>query len=278
MCDIHTRTVRNLDTGRIIDQCVVEDTPDAILYRELPHSANIRVELVLKDAVSMYQRKGADVVEVFSQPRIAQEAAMRPYGGTHLVPGWSLDLTRYDPKTGKAWDLSDKTVQSRVIKMIVEGRPLFVIGSPPCTALSAMQNLNKGKRNPEVVRKEIKAAEEHIRFCVTLYKLQVENRRYFIHEHPAGATSWRMKEVVGLAMLRGVEIITMDMCCFGMVAQVDGGEGPVRKRTKIASNSREVLKRVNRRCPNDTGDGERHEHVILEGKTQKRSGVSQEVL
>ena len=273
LCDVYSRTVWNLDTGRLIDECVVEDTPDIILYRELPSTANIRVELVLKDAVSMYRREGADVVEVFSQPRVAQEAAMRSYGGTRIVPGWSLDLTRYDPKTGKAWDLADKKVQSRVIKMITEGKPLFVIGSPPCTALSSMQNLNKGKRDPKVVEKEIAEAEAHVRFCITLYKIQVENRRYFIHEHPAGAKSWQMKEVIELMSMRGADMVTMDMCCFGMVATSGGEEGPVRKRTRIASNSREVLKRVDRKCPNDTGVGERHEHVVLEGGRPRNAQV-----
>ena len=272
-CDVHRRTVWNLGTGRIVDDCIVDDTPDATLYRELPVEMDIRVELVLKDAVSMYQRKGADVVEVFSQPRIAQEAAMRPYGGTQLSPGWSLDLTRYDPKTGKAWDLSDKKVQSRVIKMVLEGRPLFLIGSPPCTAMSQIQNLNKDKRDPEIVKKEVRAAEEHIRFCVLLYKMQIEKKRYFIHEHPAGASSWQMKEMIELAMMPGVDITTFDMCCFGMMATQDGMEGPVRKRTKVASNSREVHKRMNKKCPNDTGEGERHVHVVLEGGRTKNAQV-----
>ena len=270
---MHRRTVWNLETGRMIDDCVVDDTPDGILHRELPEEMNIRVELVLKDAISMYQRKGADVVEVFSQPRVAQEAAMRSYSGTQLIPGWSLDLTRFDPKTGKVWDLSDKKVQSRVVKMVMEGRPLFLIGSPPCTAMSQMQNINKERRDPETVKKEIRAAEEHVRFCVTLYKLQVKNRRYFVHEHPAGASSWQMKEMIELVMMTGVDVTTFDMCCFGMVATQDGEEGPVRKRTKLASNSKEIHKRVNRKCPNDTGEGERHVHVVLEGGRTKNAQV-----
>ena len=271
--DVYRRTVWDLKTGKLIDDCIVEDTPDEVLFRELPQETNVRVELVLKEAIGMYRREGADVVEVFSQPRIAQEAGMRAYGGTKLVPGWSLDLTRFDPKTGRPWDLADKKVQSRVIKMVMEGKPLFLIGSPPCTALSAIQNLNKGKRDPKVVQKEVQAAEEHMRFCVKLYLMQIRSRRYFVHEHPAGATSWKMKEMVELAMERGVDVVTFDMCCFGMVAESEGELGPVRKRTKLASNSTEVLKRVNRRCPNDTGEGPRHEHVILEGGKAKNAQV-----
>ena len=52
----------------------------------------------MRDALSMYQRKGSDVVELYSQPRIAQEVAIRRYGNTDLRAGWSLDLTMRDPE------------------------------------------------------------------------------------------------------------------------------------------------------------------------------------
>lgn len=123
LCDVHRRTIWSITTGKVIDDCFVDDVPDAILYRELLEEDDIRVELVMKGALAMYERQGADVVEMFSQPRIAQEATAKRYGGTQLVPGWSLDLTRLDPKTGRAWDLSNPMVQSRVIKMVAEGRP-----------------------------------------------------------------------------------------------------------------------------------------------------------
>lgn len=269
VCDVYRRTVWDLGSGRVIDDCIVDDTPDEELYRKLPHEMDIRVELVLKDALSMYKREGADVVEVYSQPRIAQEAALRRYGTTQLIPGWSLDLTRLDPKTGEPWDLANPKVQSRVKKMVMEGKPMFVIGSPPCTALSQMQNINKGRRDPKVVQKEVDEAKRHVRFCIELYKIQVRSGRFFVHEHPATAKSWEMAEMVELGAERGVGIVTFDMCCFGMVAKKDGEEGPVQKTTKLMSNSQEVMKRVNRRCPNIGGEGEKHQHVVLEnGRTK----------
>ncbi len=272
-CDVHRRIVRNLNTGRVIDDCIVDDTPDEVLFRDMEFETDIRVELILKDALETFSRKGADVVEIYSQPRITQEAAVRRYGKTELVPGWSLDLTRNDPKTGEPWDLSDKKVQSRVDKMIRSCEPMFVIGSPPCTALSTMQNINKGRRDPKVVEAERRAAEEHIRFCLRIYKIQLESRRFFVHEHPSGASSWRMSEMVELMMTEGVEAVNVDMCQFGMKAVGKDGEGPVRKRTKIMSNSKEVLKRIERKCPNEGGTGERHEHVHLEDGRTKQAQV-----
>ena len=37
--------------------------------------------------------------------------------------------------------------------------------------------------------------QQYLRFCVQLYRMQVEGGRYFVHEHTAGHASWRLKEL-----------------------------------------------------------------------------------
>ena len=128
--EVHRRTVWDVQTGKVLDDCIIEDTPDEELYKAFEFEADIRVELVMKNALDLFKKEGSDVVEVFSPPRIAQEASVKAYGGTRLKPGWSLDLTRNDPKTGQPWDLSDPKVQSRVKRLVIEGKPLFLIGPP----------------------------------------------------------------------------------------------------------------------------------------------------
>ena len=59
-----------------------------------------------------------------------------------------------------------------------------------------MQNANKGTRNELVVAKEMEEAKEHMRFCFRLYTLQVQGRRYFVYEHPSGASPCSMPEVI----------------------------------------------------------------------------------
>ena len=114
--DVHRRIVRSLTTGKVIDDCLTDDVGDAKLHRLLPGSDNVRVEHVMKKALSMYQRKGAEVVELFSQPRIAQEAGLRRYSGTKISPGWSLDLTMRDPEMDKPWGLSKREIQTKCVK------------------------------------------------------------------------------------------------------------------------------------------------------------------
>ena len=127
MEEVQTRRTWDLSSGKMIDECQVEDVRDDWLHRKLDKNCDIRVELVLKNALSMYERKGPDVSEIFSQPRVCHEAGVQR--GMTLTPGWSLDLTTTDPATGEPWDLSREDVQRRVRKLVRETQPFCIVGS-----------------------------------------------------------------------------------------------------------------------------------------------------
>ena len=59
-----------MKSGKLLDECEVENVDDDALHRKLQDPQDIRVELTLKGAMKMYERKGADVCEIFSQPRV----------------------------------------------------------------------------------------------------------------------------------------------------------------------------------------------------------------
>ena len=86
--DVFRRIVRDARTGKVIVDCYVDDVPDAALARVLPQPCDIRVELVTRDAAKWFKTKGPDVVEIYSPPRIVQEAGLRTYGGKRLKLGW----------------------------------------------------------------------------------------------------------------------------------------------------------------------------------------------
>ena len=44
-------------------------------------------------------------------------------------------------------------------------KPMLLIGTPMCTAFSNIQNLNKAKRDPAVVKAEFETAFMHLRWC-----------------------------------------------------------------------------------------------------------------
>ena len=272
--DVHRRTIWSLSKGRVIDDCIVDDVADATLNKWLGEPDDIRIELTMKDSMAMFQRTGADVSEVYSQPRVTQAAAEYDKDGVNLQPGWSLDLTRADPSTGEAWDLSRQDVQSRVIKLVKTTRPLFLIGSPPCTAFSPLQNLSKAKRDPAIVQAELDAGRVHLEFCMRLYAIQVDAARFFVHEHPQDAASWAEDSVKEVMALAGVNMATVDMCVYGMRVDTGPVQGPARKRTILMSNSNEVLKRIASVCPNAGEDKTlHHTHVPLEQGRARRCQV-----
>ena len=134
--------------------------------------------------------------------------------------------------------------------MVRDTEPFMIIGSPPCTMFSSLMNLNKGKMSKGEYGRRMKEAKEHVKFCIELYRMQVKGGRFFLHEHPHQASSWRMPEIIELAATEGVDTATCDMCAYGMKVKDEQGIALAAKRTKLLSNSPEVLKRVGKQCTN----------------------------
>ena len=248
MEDIQSRRIWSLTTGRLLDECDVENTPDSVLNRKMLQANDIRIELTVKNAEAPYRRKGPDVVEAYSRPRLCQEASGQKFSGVTMKPGWSLDLTMPDPTTGEPWDLADLRMQSRVVKLIQEPDPFCIVGSPPCAPFSRLQELNKGNRCPKIVRAEFEAGRRHIQFCLRLYEMQMSRGKHFAHEHPSTSTAWDLPEMIDFIMKQPVEVVTTHMCEFGMKTKDEHGEGLVRNKDYdvIAGHREKVGQEVQR--------------------------------
>ena len=128
---------------------------------------------------------GVDITEVFSPDRVTLVA--RKFG---LVPGSSFDLT-------DGWDFDIEEHRQLAWKKIKSECPNLLIGSPPCTMFSLLQELNIAVHGhkPEWRAKFEKAkakAIRHIEFCCELYTYQLNAGRHFLHEHPWTARSWKL--------------------------------------------------------------------------------------
>ena len=151
-----------------------------------------------------------------------------------------MDLSTADAD-GALWDFDSKVMRDRAMKKLKDERPMLLIGSPMCTAFSTWQRINHKIRDPYIVECEKRRAVMHFRFCVDLYMEQIEGGRYFVHEHPAHATSWQedcMKKLMGEP---GVETATCDQCMYGSEA-ADGS--PVKKPTTFLTNAPELAKQL----------------------------------
>ena len=194
-----------------------------------------------------------------------------------ITPGLALDLTTHDD-TGRPWDFNDAAQRTKAERMLDEQRPLLLVGSPMCIAFSNIQNLNKAKRDPRIVQAEFDKARVHLQWCCHLYRKQVDRGGYFLHEHPAGATSWKQPEVQEIMEIPSVRRIVADQCQLGQ--QTDQGE-PLRKPTGFMSNSQCLLRALNRRCFGKGGlcsrpTGGRHAECL--GKKAQRAAIFQDEL
>ena len=106
----------------------------------------------------------------------------------------------------------------------------------------------------------------------------MERGAYFLHEHPALATSWREPCVQEVLSQPGVRRIRADQCQLGQQNEVGD---PVKKPTGFMSNSDELLKELERKCFGRNGlcsrpRGGRHAQCI--GRVARRSAIFQEEL
>ena len=122
---------------------------------------------------------------------------------------------------------------------------MLLVGSPMCTAFSTWQRINNKIRDPYVVECERKRAVMHSEFCIELYREQLTHGRYFLHEHPAHATSWQELAMQALMKEPGVEAAVCDQCMYGCKA-FNGA--PVKKPTQFLTNAPELAKRLRVRC------------------------------
>ena len=110
---------------------------------------------------------------MFSPERVTK--VCEQYG---LTPGAAMDV-----KHGYNFDLAAD--RAKAWKSIVEDAPMLVIGSPPCTFFSRLQELNKCMyRNDKLwmseFAKNIEQAKRHVRFCAKRYEHQRQACRIFL--------------------------------------------------------------------------------------------------
>jgi hypothetical protein len=194
-----------------------------------------------------------DIAEIYSEPRITIEA--QKFG---MRSGKAMDLR-------SGWNFAKQEDRDRAMTYVRTQKPEMVVGSPMCTMFSKLQQLTPWNRRRRLQYQE---AVAHMEFVVEIYKEQIKGERYFLHEHPDGATSWRLRCMMELKRTEGVMETVADQCMYGLTTWKKGrGRAAARKRTRFMTNAECVAEELQRRC--DGG----HEHQPLVGG---RAGHAQE--
>ena len=107
--------------------------------------------------------------------------------------------------------------------------------------------------DPEKYRALFEECLNQLRFCFEVYEWQVQNNRYFLHEHPKNSWSWKIDFVQHVAGLAGVSRLDAAQCPFGQWSvDLDGQRGLVLKETGWLGNCPQVLRRLDRKCAKAT--------------------------
>ena len=136
---------------------------------------------------------------------------------------------------------------------------------------SPWQRINR-LRDMDKYKREFKRARRHIEFVCELYRMQLEQGRLFLHEHPAQADSWEELCVQKLLRDSRVMVVDMDQCQFG---QVSLHGDLVKKPTRWMSNCIEILEELDRRCSGRNGicSANNKPHAVCSGRTAREAAI-----
>ena len=129
-----------------------------------------------------------------------------------------MDLTN-------GYDFTKASDRKRAWDKIKDEDPFLLVGSPPCTLFSILQELNLAVNRDkpgwleEFERRKAEAIE-HIRFCCTLYQYQLKRGKHLLHEHPWTARSWGLDFIQDLLNDERVHLVEGHMCGFGMTSHI----------------------------------------------------------
>ena len=137
-----------------------------------------------------------------------------------------------------------------------------------CIAYSCMNTIYYARMSKEEGNARVAYARKHLELCIKLYRIQLDAGRYFLHEHPATATSWQEGVVKKLMTEEAVERVMGDQCRYGLSTKDGSVIGPAKKPTGFMTNSVCIARRLMKKCPNTTRR-QVHQHIRLEnGRAQ----------
>jgi hypothetical protein len=238
---------------------LTDDIVEAVnMGAERPIAAKERVRRICQVSGMNESEVRKTVTELFSPPRVNAELTKNSVSG--IAAGTSFDLI-IDQESGEAWDFLRADHRRKCWSRLRAEDPWVVIGSPPCTAFSIINGLNKFKSAAETRERKLVEGKVLLNFALDVYTWQHRRGRYFVHEHPQSASSWNLPEVRAVQCLDGVASVVNDACVFGMTStDRDGIRKPVKKPTRWLSNAPALLRHLAGRCA-----GRHAEHTQLLG-------------
>ena len=175
-----------------------------------------------------------DFMEVFSPLRIAPECMK-----LGLTVGPSVDQ-----RTG--FDLSNDSDRARVLALVHQLRPRVLMACAPCSMFSSLNRMwNFKNMSPQTKQPKIMVANTLFEYGMLLCRVQANGDRFYLHEHPGGASSWHKQSAqVFIEQTKG-HSCRFHQCRFGLRAPCS--LRPVKKPTKLITNNADIYKRFHQK-------------------------------
>ena len=164
-----------------------------------------------------------------------------------VQPGFIFDLNEgrpYGPGKGQPWDLANDDDMKDVKEQLEFEKPLLLVSGAACDANCMLPGAS------------VTAAARSSRSCVPLYRKQHDGGRWFLHEQPETASSWKDPEVQAMQQLEGILTVHGRMCAWHVPDE--GGEAKtIYNKTKWLTNARKLAELLERWSSEHSGLGYR---------------------
>ena len=158
------------------------------------------------------------VAEVYSVPRVAAQAmTVANCTLSHLRQGFSIDIGTLEPD-GNLWNLEDDIDFRYLMQWREEEKPFLLCGSPPCNAFSRIQTWSRSRIKPGTEQELRRTGLLHLSRSIELYRAQMRDGLYFLHEFPSGSTSVLEPVLQDLLKTPGVMKVKGPICVWGMTS------------------------------------------------------------
>ena len=111
------------------------------------------------------------------------------------------------------------------------------------------QSINHKHMDPLVVQPLVRDTRRHLKCACRLYRKQIGSGKFFLHEHPATASSWKMPGIKRVMGMNGVGTTATHQSMLSLATACENGEPMLAKKpTTCMSNSPCMLLELTRCC------------------------------
>jgi len=190
--------------------------------------------MIIGEQTVFYNSSGK-LAEVFAPDRFAHRAAS--HGVAH-AGSWDVVLDR-PLTTERDRALCDAELDKK--------DPTLTVYTPPCTYLSALQNINQGKhKDPQQHLRNVHQACSYFRWCVASAKRRAARVRYYLLESGTTSKGWRLADVERELAKMESYVVRMHQCQTGLKDSESGL--PIMKPTTFATNEAHLAQALYLRC------------------------------